>query len=64
MVSFCVSGQFTFMQVAVVMGEDISDVFMRWSKNWGNKCSKLGCPYDNAKMESSFATLKKERIYR
>ena len=26
--------------------------------------SKPGCPYDNASMESFFATLKKERIYR
>jgi len=26
--------------------------------------SKQGCPYDNASMESFFATLKKERIYR
>ena len=26
--------------------------------------SKSGCPYDNADMESFFATLKKERIYR
>ena len=26
--------------------------------------SEPGCPYDNASMESFFATLKKERIYR
>ncbi len=26
--------------------------------------SKPGCPYDNVSMESFFATLKKERIYR
>ncbi len=26
--------------------------------------SRPGCPYDNACMESFFATLKKERIYR
>lgn len=26
--------------------------------------SRAGCPYDNSCMESFFATLKKERIYR
>lgn len=35
-----------------------------WAIRFGNPCSKPGAPYDNAPMESFFASLKVEEICR
>ena len=34
MVSFCMSGWFTFWRAAVFYGKDVSDVFTHWIKKW------------------------------